>query len=147
MSRPSELSARLLEAFQHRDWDLLATLYHPDALLPTVAGKGETLRPDELIVVLRSAVADPFYEVEPGVLVDLDDRACLVSGRIRHRLDGGGMADHDMHWVHVFKDGLLWRSGAYSSAQKARAAFRAGGYTLGIAEAHAPGRALAVLEP
>jgi hypothetical protein len=131
---PSELARNLIAAFERRDWELLQSLYHPDARLPTEIGRREPLTPAELIGVLRDASDDAVYDFDIASLVDLDERTALGSGSLRMRGPTGGFADGPKHWVYVFRDDLLWRSGVYTTALKAREAFMAQGHTLGIDE-------------
>jgi anti-anti-sigma factor len=130
--RASTLALRLMEAFDARDWELLQTLYHPGAQLPTIAGDRQPLTPRQLLAVLRPATIDGVYQYEVDGFVDLDPRVCVGSGRVRHRLPPNGIADHTQHWLYVFKDGLLWRSGLFSTLQRAKQAFADQGYTLGL---------------
>jgi hypothetical protein len=133
MPSPSELARNLISAFERRDWVLLESLYHRDARLPTEIGGREPLTPTELIAVLQSASGDALYDFDVGSLVDLDERTALGSGRLRLRRPTGGFADGPKHWVYVFRDDLLWRSGVYSTARKARQACATQGHSLGIA--------------
>lgn len=134
MPRPSELARNLISAFERREWGLLRSLYHADARLPTEIGRREPLTPAELIAVLREASDDAVYDFDIASLIDLDEQTALGSGRLRMRRPTGGFADGPKHWVHVFRDDLLWRSGVYTTALKAREAFSAQGHTLGIDE-------------
>jgi len=84
-----------------------------------------------MVEVMRAA-ADGLFEFEVRYLGNLDDRTCLVSGRIRHSVAGGGFADHESHWLCVFKDGLLWRCGVYPASRKALATLAEHGHSLGI---------------
>lgn len=132
MTRPSELARNLVSVFERRDWALLKSLYHPDARLPTETGGRQPLRPAELISVLQNASNDVLYDFEIGSFMDLDERSALGSGSLRLRLPTGGFADSTKYWIYVFRDDLLWRSGVYTTAIKAREAFVTQGHTLGI---------------
>jgi hypothetical protein len=129
---PSELARNLVSAYEHRDWVLLESLYHRDARLPTEIGGRQPLTPAELMAVLRAAASDALYDVEVGSIVDLDQRTALGTGSIRLRHPAGGFADSSKHWIYVFRDELLWRSGVYTTAIKAREALATQGHTLGI---------------
>jgi anti-anti-sigma factor len=128
----STLAARMMDAFNRRDWELLQTLYHPEALLPTVAGNGQPLTPRQLLAVVKPTTVDGVYQYAIHRFLDLDPRVCVGSGRVRHRLTPNGLADHSQHWLYVFKDGLLWRSGLYTTLSKAKQAFADQGYDLGL---------------
>src|SRR4051794_24897247 len=58
----STLAVRLMDAFNNRDWELLRTLYHPDALLPTVAGNWLPLTPGQLLAVLKPTREDGVFQ-------------------------------------------------------------------------------------
>jgi hypothetical protein len=128
---PTELARGLIAAFERRDWTLLESLYHPHAGLPTEIGGRQLLTPTELIAVLCNASNDVLYDFEVSSFEDLDERSALGSGNLRLRRPTGGFADTSKHWVYVFRDDLLWRSGVYTTALKAREAFETQGHTLG----------------
>jgi hypothetical protein len=128
---PSQAALRLVDCFMARDWTGLETIYHPEALITSVAGGMVPLTGPGMVAAIRAA-ANGLFEFEVMYLSDLDECTCLVSGRIRHSVAGGGFADHQSHWLCVFKDGLLWRCGVYTSARKALAAFADHGHRLGI---------------
>lgn len=137
---PSVLCARLLEAFNQREWAQLERLYHPEALLTTLAAHGASMTGDELVGVLRAAADDHVYDFEVHSIVDVDERACLASGRLRQRVEGGGFADREVHWLYVFQQSLLWRSGIYPSPLAARQALQRDGHSLGIGDPRDSGR-------
>jgi len=128
----STLAARMMDAFNRRDWELLQTLYHPEALLPTVAANGQPLTPRQLLAVVKPTTVDGVYQYTIDRFLDLDPRVCVGSGRVRHRLTPNGLADHSQHWLYVFNEGLLWRSGLYTTLSKAKQAFADQGYDLGL---------------
>lgn len=127
-----DLVQALNAAWSRRDWAEIEALHHPDALLTTVAGGGEPLPPAEMIAAVRRASEDAVYTLALTSFSEPDERTCIASGRIRHRLPEGGFADSERHWLFVFKDGLLWRSGVYTTAGKACAALQEQGHTLGV---------------
>ena len=84
--------------------------------------------------MLRNASNDALYDFDVGSLVDLDTRSALASGRLRVRRANGGFADGPRHWVYVFRDDLLWRSGVYTTAKKAQDAFAMQGHENGSSD-------------
>ena len=120
---PRVLLARLLQTFDEQDWDELADLYHPDALLRTDATGEEPVTPPEMIARLQVVSDDGVHDTQITNVTDLDETACLASGRIRHRTPGGGIADSERHWLYVFKDGLLWRGSSHRSRAGAMKAY------------------------
>jgi hypothetical protein len=128
---PSQAVVGLIDAYADRDWSRLKDIYHPHALMTTHAGGMEPRTPAEMVAAIREASAG-IFQFKVTSLIDLDERTCLASGRIRHRVAEGGFADHESHWLYVFKGGRLWRSSVYPSSRAARAAYAEHGHSLGI---------------
>lgn len=120
------------EAYGRSAWPELRALYHDEALLCTIAAQQAILPPDDLIEIFARITAGKVYDVEQTSMTAIDDVACLVTGRIRYPLPGGGFGEGSRTWILTYKDGLLFRSCAYTNAAKARAAYTAHGVTLGI---------------
>ena len=104
----SQAALLLIDAFAVRDWARLEASYHPDALITSIAGGMEPRTAAETVAAARN-VSHGIFDVDVSSLTDLDERSCLASGRIRHTLAGGGFADHESHWLYVFKNGTVWR--------------------------------------
>jgi len=132
MARPSRLASELMAAYARRDWAALQVLLHPEAVIAARAADLVPLGPEDVVAAVRDAHRDPVYDVQIEAVVDIGERVCIISGRVRHRTPMGGFADHEQHWINVFQDGLLWRACAYPSIRAARKAFRRSGYTLGL---------------
>src|SRR3954452_23458303 len=128
---PSQAVVALIDAYAERDWSRLNDIYHPGALMITNVGGMEPLTPSELVAAVRQASAG-IFEFKIVSLIDLDERTCFASGRIRHGVAGGGVADHQSHWLYVFTGGRLWRASVYPSSRAARAAYIEHGHSLGI---------------
>jgi len=128
---PSQDALRLVDCFLARDWEGLGTIYHLEALITTIAGGMVPLTRAAMVEAMRTA-ANGLFQFEVMHLTDLDEHTCLVSGRIRHSVGGGGFADHESHWLCVFKEGMLWRCGVYPGSRKALDAFAEHGHSLGI---------------
>src|SRR3954447_21083051 len=99
------------------------TLYHPEALLTTMASGEQPLAPSEAVAQLKQATEDPFYEANLSTVTDLSPDACLAVGRIRFRNPQGGLTDSERYWLYIFKDGLLWRGSVHRTRQGAKAAY------------------------
>ena len=119
-------------AYTSRNWSRLRSLYHEEAVLTPIAAYEELLTPDEIIELFKELVHDPIYELGAMRTVPLDDKAAMVSGRLRFRLQSGGFGDGFRAWVLTYNDGLLYRSRAYNSEEEARAAYAEHGIELGI---------------
>jgi len=113
------------EAFEDRAWDHLVTLYHPDALLTTMASGEEPLSPSASVAQFKRATEDPFYHVTVSAIIPIDPNACLALGRIRFRHPQGGLTDSERYWLYIFKDRLLWRGSVHRTRQGAMAAYKA----------------------
>ena len=114
-----------MEAFEDRDWDLLLTLYHPEALLTTMASGEQPLTPSRAVAQFKRATDDTFYDATVSTVTVLDPAACLAVGRIRFRDPHGGLTDTERYWLYIFKDGLLWRGSVHRTRQAAVAAYKA----------------------
>ena len=112
-------------AFEDRDWERLLSLYHPDALLTSVASGEQPVTASEAVARFEKATEDPFYEVSVSTISDLDPNACLAVGRIRFRDPQGGLTDAERYWLYIFKDGLLWRGSVHRSREAAVKAYKA----------------------
>lgn len=85
-----------------------------------MAAQQEILPPDDLIRVFERVTSGPVYQVEQTSMTAIDDVACVVTGRIRYPLPGGGFGEDHRAWLLTYKDGLLFRSCAYTSTEKRR---------------------------
>ena len=130
--RPIALADAVTAAYARADWPGLRALYHDEALLSTLAAQQVIVPPDELIRILTQVTAETIYEVDEMTSRAIDDDAVIVTGRIRYPLAAGGFAEGNRAWLLTFKDDLLFRTCAYTTAAKARAAYAAHGIDLGI---------------
>jgi Domain of unknown function (DUF4440) len=115
----------ILDAFEGRDWDRLLSLYHPEAVLTTMASGEQPLTPSQVVALLKEVTEDPFYEVTVSTIFDLDPDACLAVGRIRFRNPQGGLTDTERYWLYIFKDDLLWRGSVHRTREATLAAYKA----------------------
>jgi ketosteroid isomerase-like protein len=120
-----------------RDWSAMRALYHPDALLHTVTGGPDPLPADRLIAELERASRDTWYSVRSWDTTVVDERAVIVSGRMRRSVPGGGFEDASHVWLLTVRDGLIYRQGVYATPEEAAEAYQRLGVSLGIADAEA----------
>ena len=129
------LTRVVMEAFADSNWPVLRDLCHEDALLSTLAAQLEVMTPDELMLVLAEVTAGDVYGIDGMTATAVDETAALLTGRIRFPLAAGGFGEGDRAWLLTYRDGLLYRLRAYTSARKARAAYAEHGPRLGIENA------------
>ena len=85
-----ELIRSANSAYSARDWSALRLLYHPDALIVSVAAGDAVLSRDELIDALVTATSSVVYRATFTRADVIDGGAALVvSGRVRHRRERG----------------------------------------------------------
>ena len=130
--RSLSLTKAVSDAYVNSDWVALRALYHDDALLSTLAAQQEIVPPDELLQIFARVTTETIYAIDATETTAIDDDAVLVTGRIRFPLASGGFGEGRRAWILTFKDGLLYRTCAYTSAARARAAYAQHGVDLGI---------------
>jgi hypothetical protein len=121
----------ITEAFTTRDWASLRALYHDDARISSVAAGDRILGADELMEIL-AGIESGSYATDDAETVALGDDAVVVWGLVRQRYETETRFTPNA-WVLTFRDGLVWRSRAYSSVDEARRAYEADGAGLGLA--------------
>jgi hypothetical protein len=129
---PSEVARACLDAHSAENWPKLRTLLHPDALIATFAGGGRPENPERALTRLRDAHRDFVYHADVAQMVELDDQAVLLHGRVQYRGARDGVVDVERWWLYVVRDGLLYRSAVYESDDEARTEYGSDGPTLGV---------------
>ena len=129
--RSLELIQAVDAAFTEGDWATLRSLYHDDARLNTIAAHERVVGPDELIEIF-AGLEHTSYQVGDTTTEAIDDHAVIVSAHLRYPDEDGGVVYAPKSWVLTFKDDLLYRSRAYPSPDRARAAYRRHGVELGM---------------
>jgi hypothetical protein len=112
-----------MQLYEQGDLAGLRELVHEDAEIQMVLLGGEVARgPSGLERALRQgeeSLHQPYgTRVEP-----IDDHACVLVGRVRYSLEGGGYGDRAAAWLSVVKDGKMWRTYVYDTAEQAREAY------------------------
>jgi hypothetical protein len=121
---------RLRAAADAREWELLRSLCHPDALLVLRMSEGKALTVDEAIAVLREDAEAGAYEPTHYYIGDLDDRAAIAVGTVMGPND---QKPKHLCWLLTFADGLLYRQALCSTADDAERLYRECGLELGLA--------------
>lgn len=128
---PALVAEACLAAHKRKDWATLRTLFHPDTLIGTFAGGGRPESPELALKRLRDAHQDFIYRADVAQMVELDEQAVVLDGRVQYR-DAHGMADVERSWLYVVRDGLLYRSAIYRTQGEARNEYASRGPTLGV---------------
>ena len=128
---PALVAEACLAAHKRKDWATLRTLFHRDALIGTFAGGGRPEDPELALSRLRDAHQDFIYHADVALMVELDEQAVVLDGRVQYR-DAYGMADVERSWLYVVRDGLLYRSAVYRTQGEARNEYASRGPTLGV---------------
>ena len=129
--RSLSLIEEVSDAFNRSDWVALRSLYHDEARLCTIAAHERVVGPDELVTIFESLEQSP-YLIGETTTEAIDDDAVVVSAHLRYPLEDGGVAYAAKSWLLTFKEGLVYRTTAYASAEKAKIAYRQHGVELGI---------------
>ena len=127
---PTELVNACVAAHRAQAWDVLRTLFHPEARIGVFAGGGTPQDPEKSIAAMQRAHKDRMYSATVNRISELDEHAVILEGRVRYRVQEG-LADVERCWLYVVVDGLLYRSAVFKTAHEARAAYAARGLTLG----------------
>lgn len=130
--RPATVARSCLDAHRAQDWERLATLFHPNARIGTFAGGGQPEEPTTAIRRLQDAHSDLIYHADVTNVLELDDEAVLLRGRVRYRNPRGGWVVAERSWLYVIRDELLYRSAVYDSHDRARREYERLGPTLGV---------------
>jgi hypothetical protein len=108
----SDLLGCIAQALQGRDWERLRGLYHPRSRFVLVST-------DEVSLTITD------HEF-------LDDHA--LCSEMQYKRSDGFIADEARAWIHVEKDGLIYRAVGFETPECAAAIYTRDGITLGIPE-------------
>jgi hypothetical protein len=128
---PLEVVNACLKAHRTTDWDRLRELFHPEARIGVFAGGGEPGDPEQAIAGMQRVHEDVVYQASVSTIRQLDGQALLLRGRVRYVTDSGGISDVERYWLYVVRDGRLFRSAMFKTAEDALAAYAERGPTLG----------------
>jgi hypothetical protein len=129
---PLEVTRALLTGHREQDWDALRNLFHPEVKVGTFAGGGAPEDPERAIEAMQRAHEDSVYTATADRISLIENDVVLLEGRVRYRVNGGGLAFVERCWLYVIVDGLLYRSAMYKSAHEARLKYETHGRTLGV---------------
>jgi SnoaL-like domain len=122
-SPAEQLVAAAMAAYERDDLDELAELVHPEAEIQMLLLGNEPARgPTELREALErrgSVVHQPTMSHVEALSGD----AAIMVGRIQYADTRGGLTDREAAWLTLLRDGLLWRTWVFASADEARSAY------------------------
>jgi ketosteroid isomerase-like protein len=122
-SEAGQVLAAAMAAYERGDLDGLAALVHPEAEIRMLLLGEEVARgPNELREALerrRSLVHEPTMTHVEAV----SDDAAIMVGRIQYTDTQGGITDREAAWLTVLRDGRIWRTWVFASADEARSAY------------------------
>ena len=102
----------------------LAALIHEDAEMTLLVNHLRPLRGRQAITIAleRGREAD-YHSAQVERVEWLDDATLLLAGQARYAAENGGISTSRVWWVDSFREGLLWRVGAFMSEAAARQAY------------------------
>jgi hypothetical protein len=126
-------AARCLE---HREWERLLELHHPQSRLMTHADWGELtpLTPSEAAEALEHAIETRMYRRTLNERWAIADHAAIGRGRVRFKRRDGFIVDEETVWLYVERDELIYRIAVFKTVAEAETAFRGHPRDLGIAD-------------
>jgi hypothetical protein len=103
----------------------LAELIHEEAEMALVVNDFRPVRGrDRIIASLADARHRMIYSAEIERCEALDPTTLLLRGQARYAAERG-LSHSTVYWLDSFRDGLLWRVGAFRNQAVARAAYEA----------------------
>lgn len=122
-SPAAQLVAAAMAAYEQGDLDGLAELVHPEAELQMLLlGDDPARGPDGLRDALRPR-GDVVHRPTVTHIESISDDAAIMAGRIQYTDTRGGLTDREAVWLTVLREGRLWRTRVFASADEARAAY------------------------
>lgn len=123
---PAERARTILQLYLAQQIDRLPALIHPEAELEAgFATPGAQFNAEGVVDAAWAAVSSGAYRPEYEVVESLGDDTALVGVRIRYVIGEGLFSERDAAYLMTFRDGLLWRTRIFDSADEALAAYRA----------------------
>jgi ketosteroid isomerase-like protein len=122
-SQAGQVVAAAMAAFERGDLDGLADLVHPQAEIQMLLlGEDVARGPQELREALEPRGSVVHHPTMTHVEAVSDDAAIMV-GRIQYTDARGGLTDREAAWLTVLRDGRVWRTWVFASADEARSAY------------------------
>ena len=111
-----------MSAFARGDLDAMSALVHPDAEIE-VLGMGEVVHGVDGLREALEVAGQRSHEPTMSAIEPVGAHGAMMIGRVRYGDSSGGVWDSPAVWLSVVRDGKIWRSRAFASADEARAAY------------------------
>lgn len=122
-SPAEQVVAAAMAAYERGDLDALAELVHPDAEIHMLLLGDELARgPSELREALEPRESVVHHPTMTRVET-VSDEAAIMVGRIQYADARGGLTDREAAWLSVLREGRIWRTWVFASADEARSAY------------------------
>jgi hypothetical protein len=120
---PATVVAEAMAAYERGDLDAVATFVHPDAEIEMVPLDDDVIGPEGLRETLER-LDGGIHKPTMTRIERVGDDAALMVGRIQYADPTlGGVADRPAVWLSVLRDGLIWRTRVFRTAEDAHAAY------------------------
>jgi hypothetical protein len=123
---PAALARAILQLYLEQRMERLPALIHAEAELEAgFATPGARFDADGVLDAAWVALSSGAYQPEYEVVESLGDDTALVGVTIRYVVGEGLRSEREAAYLMTFRDGLLWRTRIFDSADEALAAYRA----------------------
>ena len=112
-----------MAAFARGDIDDMSEFVHPDAEIEVIGLDGRVVAGVEGLRAALAAAASRSHEPTMSSIEPVGEDGALMVGRVRFGDATGGWWDSPAVWLSIVRDGKIWRSRAFTSADEARAAY------------------------
>lgn len=110
----------------------LRACFHDEALMESIASKGELLGADETAEALARAFDDGVYSIRDWRYEVIEPQVVLSWTGARHLIGDARMRDEIVCRLHVGRDGLMWRVKLFRTREEALECLEQHGPTLGL---------------
>ena len=115
-----DLCRLAMRAYDRGDFDQLADLVHPDAVIEMVVLEGGAARGPRGVTDALTRAQEQVHRPTMTRLEPLGDDAVVMIGRIQYTDSRRGLTDRQAAWLTVLKDGLIWRTRVLDSPRDAQ---------------------------
>jgi ketosteroid isomerase-like protein len=118
-----EIVSAAMAAYARGDLAGMAACVHPDAEIEVV-GLGRVVHGPAGLQEALAAAGRVAHQPTMSSIEPVGEDGAMMIGRVRYGDSTGGRWDNPAVWLSIVRDGKIWRSRAYASADDARAAYR-----------------------
>jgi len=130
-----EALLRFEQAHRRQSPRNLRACFHDEALVESVASRGQALGPDETVEALMDAFRDGVYSIRDWRHEEIAPQVVVSSASARRLIGDARMRDEAVCWLHVGRDGLIWRVKLFRSREEALKHLEQHGPTLELQHA------------